>query len=52
MRCALGVILLLIAWDYGWTVIGTGALVLGIVSLGTAIMGLSFLARPRVPGKA
>ena len=31
VRLALGVALLLIAWDYGWTVVGTGAVVLAIV---------------------
>jgi hypothetical protein len=41
VRMVLGVALVLIAWDYGWTVIGTGALVLGIVALVTAFVGLS-----------
>jgi hypothetical protein len=41
VRFVLGVVLVLIAWDYGWTVIGTGAFVLGIISLATAIVGMS-----------
>jgi len=44
---ALGVALLLIAWHYGWTVLGIGAAVLAIVSLPTALSGLSLIARPR-----
>jgi len=40
-RLALGVALILIAIDYGWTVVGTGAVVLGIVALATAIAGVS-----------
>jgi hypothetical protein len=43
VRFALGAALLLIAWDYGWTVIGTGAAVLGLVSLATAILGVSMV---------
>ena len=46
VRLALGVALLLIAWDYGWTVIGTGAVVLGIISLATAFGGVSLIRRP------
>jgi len=41
VRFALGIALILIAIDYGLTVVGTGAVVLGIVALGTAIVGLS-----------
>jgi hypothetical protein len=41
VRFLLGVVLLLIAMDYGWTVIGTGALVLGALALVTAIVGSS-----------
>jgi hypothetical protein len=45
VRFALGVVLLLVAWDYGWTVIGTGAVALGIISLATAISGFTFVDR-------
>jgi hypothetical protein len=45
VRFGLGVALLLIAWDYGWTVIGTGAFVLGAISLATAFTGLSLVDR-------
>ena len=41
VRLVLGAVLLLIAMDYGWTVIGTGAAVLGFVALATAIVGIS-----------
>jgi hypothetical protein len=47
IRFALGVVLLLIAWDYGWTVIGTGAAVLGFASLATAILGVSLVSGMR-----
>jgi hypothetical protein len=49
VRGVLGVALVLICWDYGLTVIGVGAFVLGVVALATAFAGLSpadrFLAR-------
>jgi uncharacterized membrane protein YfbV (UPF0208 family) len=47
VRFTLGVALLLVAWDYGWTVIGTGAVVLALVSLATAVVGLSLVGRTR-----
>jgi hypothetical protein len=46
VRFTLGIALLLIAWDYGWTVIGTGAVVLGVISLVTAFGGVSLIRRP------
>jgi hypothetical protein len=46
VRFTLGVALLLIAWDYGWTVIGTGAVGLGVISLATAFGGVSLIRRP------
>jgi hypothetical protein len=52
VRFGLGIALLLIAWDYGWTVIGTGAIVLAIVSLATAIVGLSVVGRAGAGHKA
>jgi hypothetical protein len=45
VRFALGVALLLIAWDYGWTVIGTGAFVLAVVSLVSAVGGVTLISR-------
>lgn len=39
VRSLLGIALALIAWDYGWTVVGTGAVLLAIVALATATMG-------------
>ncbi len=45
VRLALGTALLLIAWDYGLTVIGTGAVVLGVIALATSIFGVSLLGR-------
>ncbi len=45
VRFALGIALLLIGWDYGFTLVGTGAVVLGVVALGTAIFGLSAVGR-------
>jgi hypothetical protein len=41
VRFVLGLALLLIGWDYGWTVIGTGAVVFAVVVLVTAIVGRS-----------
>lgn len=41
VRVTLGVALVLISWDYGWTVIGVGALVLGVAALVTALVGVS-----------
>jgi DUF2892 family protein len=41
VRFVLGVALVLIATDYGWNVIGVGAVVLGIAALATAIIGTS-----------
>jgi hypothetical protein len=52
VRFGLGVALLLIAWDYGWTVVGTGAFVLAIVSFATALTGLSFLDRANASPKS
>ena len=52
VRFALGVVLLLIAWDYGWTVIGTGAFVLALISLATAVFGFSFVGRMSAGHKA
>jgi hypothetical protein len=45
VRFALGVVLLLMSWDYGWTVIGAGAVALAIISFGTAFTGLSLIDR-------
>ncbi|HWB22879.1 MAG TPA: hypothetical protein VG652_08320 [Gaiellaceae bacterium] len=45
-RFALGVVLLLIAWNDGWTVVGAGAAVLGVVSLATAFIRLPAIERP------
>jgi hypothetical protein len=47
VRVALGVALLLIGWDYGWTVVGTGAVVLGVASLVSAIGGVTLINRMR-----
>jgi hypothetical protein len=49
VRAVLGVTLILVCWDYGLTVIGTGALILGLAALATALAGRSpadrYLAR-------
>jgi hypothetical protein len=42
VRAVLGVALVLLAWGFGWSdVEAIGALVLGIVALGTAAVGYS-----------
>lgn len=47
VRFALGVGLLWITWDYGWTVVGISALVLGLASLATSFLGWSLVTRTR-----
>lgn len=42
VRVALGISLVLLAWGFGWTdVEAIGALLLGIIALGTAAVGFS-----------